>query len=124
MDSVVADLQPHRALGLGLADAMGKGVARLEAGHPALVGLFELVAPNGIGEEVGEVREQIQVVVKPIRHHLRGAGVALAVPLAGEAVTLAVAAVGGSIKPNRSIKPESTARLAIWSVGSNRPCSP
>lgn len=75
VDVVIAELQSDGAFGLRVAEGMKHRVARLQAGHPAFVRLLELVTAHGIVEEVGEVREQVEIVVVAVSHQLRGARV-------------------------------------------------
>ena len=68
----------------------------LRAGDETMIGLLHLVAVHRIVEEVGEVREQIEVVADAVRGDAgRRVAVAAAVlPVGGPAVTIRVAAVG------------------------------
>ena len=66
VDPIVAELEAE-----GVFDAAGEPAAVLpvaggEAGDPAAVLLLELVAVEGVGEEVGEVGEEIEVVVEGV----------------------------------------------------------
>ena len=61
MDVVVAALQPDAGLGFDAAKAPVEGVPRVEAAKSAAVELVELVAIDGIVEEVGEIVVELQV---------------------------------------------------------------
>lgn len=69
-------------------------MARLQAARETLVRLLELVATVGVGEEIGEVREQVQVVIKTVCHDFRRALIVTAMPFGLQAVTLGIAASG------------------------------
>ena len=95
-DEVVADLQADAVLGLAPEERHVPLVGRLEARGHALVHLLELVGRRvgRVVQEVGEVREQVEVVVEGVGHQLRGGGVVAPVPLGNRAVALRVAAGG------------------------------
>jgi hypothetical protein len=45
-------------------------MAQVEPSHPAPVLLFELVALIGVDQVVGEIGEQIEIVIEPVGHDL------------------------------------------------------
>ncbi len=69
------------------------------------IDLFELIALDGIVEEIGEVRPQVQSVVDRIGIRFQIAAECRPLPSTGHAVTRAAAAIGGSSCPNWSIIP-------------------
>src|SRR6187549_239175 len=88
MDIVAARIQPDSGLGLDVGKTHIKTVAGVEAVERAAVELAELVAIDGVAEQIGKVVEQLQR-----RAHQIGAGLALAElarmrPVAGEAETV------------------------------------
>ncbi len=60
MDVVVAALQADSGLRLKAAKAPVEGVARVEAAKRAAVELVELVAVDGVVEEIGEIVVELQ----------------------------------------------------------------
>ena len=94
VDPVVPDLQAEGGLDIVSRPATEDGVACVEAAGPAMVALLELIAASRIREEVGEVREQIEVVVEAVGHEPRLRLVVGAMPFPLHAVALRVAAVG------------------------------
>ena len=74
MDIVVAALQADAGLRLEPAKAPVEGMPRVEAAEGAAVELVELVAIDGIVEEIGEIVVELQVGAIDI-----GADLALAV---------------------------------------------
>jgi hypothetical protein len=69
-------------------------VARVQSAHPAPVLLLELVAAIGVGEVVGEIGKQIEVVIKSVGHDFGFGILVVAMPFGLQAVTLRIAAVG------------------------------
>ena len=66
VDPVVANLEAERVFDLA-AEPLGKdGLTCVEAGHPAPVLLLKLIASNGVCQVIGEVGEEIEVVVEAI----------------------------------------------------------
>ena len=67
-------------------------MGKLETADRALVGLLELVTAQRVGQCIGKVRVEVEVgIVGVDRGFGRAAGAAMT-PLAGQAVTLTVAA--------------------------------
>ena len=63
-EPVAAELHTERALGMPIVKVTESPVGDASSCGDALLGLLELIAVNGIVEEVGEVRKQIQVVME------------------------------------------------------------
>ena len=94
MDVVIAALHADAGLSLEAAKAPVEGMPRVEAAEGAAVELVELVAIDGIVEEIGEIVVELQVGTHDI-----GAEIALAVfarmrKIAGQAEAAGDAAVG------------------------------
>ena len=94
-DVVVAGLQPDAGLGFDAGKSHIESVAGVETGKRAAIELAELVAVDGIVEEIGEIVEELQRRADHI-----GADLALAVlarlrPVARQAETARGSAVGG-----------------------------
>ena len=94
MDVVVAALHADASLRLKAAKAPIEGMPRVETAERAAIELVELVAIDGIVEEVGEIVVELQVGTHDI-----GADLALAVfarmrKIAGQAEAARDAAVG------------------------------
>ena len=86
MPNVVSTLRPNHS---------PKIVWRsVEAGHPAAVLLLKLVTLVGVDQVVGEIGEQIEIVIEPVGHDLRFGICASMMPFALQAITMAMAAVG------------------------------
>ena len=106
LDVVAAGLQADAGLRLDAGEAHIEGVAGIEAVDRAPVGLAELVAVDGIVEEVGEVVEEAERRADHI-----GVGLALAVSrsdcaqLPDSEKRLEVPPSVGSSEPKRLIKP-------------------
>ena len=93
-DVVVPDLHADRVLCRSTCAAAEPAVGGLAAGDEAMIRLFDLIAVDGIVQEVREVREEVEVVADAVDRDV-GHGVAAApLPLAGGAVAIRVAAVG------------------------------
>src|SRR5690606_4435866 len=92
LDGVVADLQPDRVLHFAAVQAAVPCVARVETARPAAVRLEELIAAVGVHEEVGEVGEQLEIVVEAIPHDAGETAIGRAMPLGGKTVALGFSA--------------------------------
>jgi len=57
VDPIVADLQAERIFDLAAKPLAENRVACVQPSHPAPVLLFELIAANGVRQEVGEIRK-------------------------------------------------------------------
>src|SRR5882724_1063759 len=95
MDVVVAALHADAGLYLEAAKPPIEGVPCVEAAKGAAIELVELVAIDGVIEEIGEVVEELQVGAHDI-----GADLALAVlarlrPIAGQAEAAGRPTIGG-----------------------------
>lgn len=95
MDIVAARIQSNAGLSLDPGKAHIKTVAGVEAVQRAAVELAELVAIDGVVEQIGEIIEQLHR-----RAHHIGAGLALAElarmrPIAGQAESAGGSAIGG-----------------------------
>ena len=94
-DIVAANLQPQRGFGLVAEQGMTPFALRRAAEDVTRILLLELVAANGIVEEIGEVGKEIEIVIKPVERDA-GDGIAVAlVPLAGKRIASGLAAVAG-----------------------------
>src|SRR5579884_463724 len=94
VDPIVADLHSKGICHPSAPPLSKNRVVCVQSSHPAPVLLFELIAFNGIIQVVGEIGEQIEVVVKAVEHHFRLGMIVLAMPLPLQTVTLRTAPVG------------------------------
>jgi len=77
------------------ADRIPASERTVETVHAAVVELLELVAVLPIVEDIGEVREKIELVVDRVGERVPADRLALVVPVEGQAAACRVAAVGG-----------------------------
>jgi hypothetical protein len=68
-------------------------VGHFHTSDEAVVDLLLLIAMDGIIEEEGEVREEVQIVRKAVSRHLGERLVAAVLPLRAEAVPIGMTAV-------------------------------
>ena len=93
-DVVVPELHADRILRRPVHPPADAAVGESRAAHEAVIGLLELIAVLGVVEEIGEVREQVEVVLEAVGAE-RGAGVPIAaLPLERGAVARRLAAIG------------------------------
>lgn len=71
MNPVVAKLHAEDVLDLVTKPLAVDGVMRIEAGDPTPVLLLELISAPQVGQVIGEVREQVKIVVEAVSHDLR-----------------------------------------------------
>src|SRR5262249_34676165 len=83
-DIVAPDLQAEGIVRLHPKELAKPGLAGLETKGDAFVDLLELIAPLRVIEEVGEVREQIEIVVETVEQDARGAGRVAPPPVGNE----------------------------------------
>ena len=88
VDPIVAELHAERGFRLAAEEVAENRMAYVEPSHPAPVLLFELVALIGVNQVVGEIGEQIEIVIEPVGHECRFGICALVMPFALQAITL------------------------------------
>ena len=91
---VVAELHAHHRLHRAAGEAAQPPVAHPGAGRRPPVLLLELVAVDRIGQEVGEVLDEIQAVAQAVGRHAQRAVARRAQAVEGDAVPVGAADVG------------------------------
>ena len=91
-DIVLAELQAKGVLRLFAEDVAEQRVRSRGSPMHAAILLFELIAVLRVIEEVGKIREQIEVVIHPVEQDFRRGMVVEAMPLGLQAVARALAA--------------------------------
>ncbi len=68
LDVVIAQVEAQRGHGLSPQQHVRPLIGELAAEDKAVVLLLDLVAMDGIVEEIGEIGKQVEIVIKPIGH--------------------------------------------------------